>query len=95
MVRIHKGLYTLSSTVPGVSPVHEFEIAMSIAHPAAISHWSALHYYGLTEQITQRIFILTTTTSSILRNSKLKGITYQYIQVTPKRYFGTQKIWIA
>ncbi len=95
LVRIHKGLYALSSTIPGVSPVHEFEIAMAIANPAAISHWSALHHYGLTEQIPQRIFILTTTTSSTLRNSQLQGITYQYIQVKPQRYFGTQKIWIG
>ena len=72
MARIHKGLYTLSSTLPGVSPVHEFEIAMAIANPAAISHWSALHYYALTEQIPRRIFILTTTTQFRSAQFKIK-----------------------
>jgi predicted transcriptional regulator of viral defense system len=95
IVRIHKGLYALSAIVPGVSPVHEFEIAMALVNPAAISHWSALHYHGLTEQIPQRIFILTTATTSIPRNSKVGEITYQCIQVKSKRYFGTQQIWVG
>jgi hypothetical protein len=33
-----------------VSPLHEFEIAMALVQPAAISHWSALNYHTLTEQ---------------------------------------------
>jgi predicted transcriptional regulator of viral defense system len=95
LTRIHKGLYALSSATPGVAPVHEFEIAMNIVSPAAISHWSALHYHGLTEQIPHQVFVLTTTTATIPRNTKLGEITYQCIRVKPERYFGTQKIWIG
>ena len=51
IVRLRKGLYALSPTVPGVTPAHEFEIAMALVSPAAISHWSALHHHGLTEQV--------------------------------------------
>jgi predicted transcriptional regulator of viral defense system len=94
LVRLHKGLYTLSSSVPGINPAHEFEIAMALVNPAAISHWSALHFHGLTEQIPQRIFILTTS-SSIPRNLTLEKIKYQCVRVKPERYFGTQKIWLG
>ena len=95
LVRIHKGLYALASAITGVSPTHEFEIAMSLVKPAAISYWSALHYHGLTEQIPHRVFILTTTTATIPRKPQLGGITYQCIRVKPERYFGIQKIWVG
>lgn len=49
VVHLRKGLYALSSAVPGVSPAHEFEVAMALVHPAAISHFSAMHYHELTD----------------------------------------------
>src|SRR3990172_105074 len=47
IVRLRKGLYALSGAVAGSLSVHEFEIAMALVQPAAISHWSALSYHGL------------------------------------------------
>lgn len=105
IVRLHKGLYALSSAVPGVVPAHEFEIAMALVEPAAISYWSALHHHGLTEQVPRRVFVLTTTETSIprVRGEKAKevqngypvaGITYQFIRVKPERFFGAEKVWV-
>lgn len=105
IVRLHKGLYALSSAVPGVVPAHEFEIAMALVEPAAISHWSALHHHGLTEQVPRRVFVLTTIETSIprVRGEKAKevqngypvaGITYQFIRVKPERFFGAEKVWV-
>ena len=51
IVSLRRGLYALSTSVPGTIPVHEFEIAMALVSPAAISHWSALHHHGLSEQL--------------------------------------------
>ena len=42
IVPLGRGLYALSSPVPGVAAVHEFEMAMALVESAAISHWSAL-----------------------------------------------------
>jgi len=106
VVRLRKGLYALSSTVPGVTPAHEFEIAMALVEPAAISHWSALHYHGLTEQTPRNVFVLTTTEASVprMRGAKaslgrqgfLVGDTiYRFIQVKPERFFGTERVWIG
>jgi len=106
LVRLRNGLYALSSSVPGATPVHEFEIAMALADPAAISHWSALHYHGLTEQVPRKVFVLTTTESSLprkrgthakqIRDGYLIGDTaYQFVQVKPERFFGTEKVWIG
>jgi len=106
LVRLHKGLYALSSSVPGATPAHEFEIAMALVDPAAISHWSALHYHGLTEQVSRRVFVLTTTEASIPRSRGEKArevkkgypvgdTVYQFIQAKPERFFGIESIWIG
>ena len=107
IVPIRRGLYALSSTVPRVAPVREFEIAMNLVSPAAISHWSALNHHGLTEQIPRTIFVLTTTESSVPRTRGIKnknfprngylawGTFYRFIQVRPEHLFGTEELWIS
>ena len=106
VVRLHKGLYALSSSIPGVSPLHEFEIAMALVQPAAISHWSALHHHGLTEQLPRRVFVLTTAGISVphRRGTKAQGsdkgypvagATYQFVQVKPERFFGIEEVWVG
>ena len=106
IVSLRRGLYALSPTVPGVTPAHEFEIAMAMINPAAISHWSALHYHGLTEQAPRKVFVLTTTESTIPRRRTagaghdhqgfpVGDTTYRFIQVKPERYFGVEKVWIG
>ena len=104
LVRLRKGLYALSDTVPGVTFAHEFEIAMALVSPAAIGYWSALHHHGLTEQLPRKVFVLTTTGGSVPRIPKPRNkndgypvgnVLYRFIQTKPKRFFGTEKIWIG
>ena len=106
IVPLRRGLYALSSTVPGVSDAHEFEVAMALVNPASISHWSALHHHGLTEQVPREVFVLTTTESSVPRIRRTEprlprggypvgDVTYRFVQVRPERFFGTQKVWIG
>lgn len=106
IVPLRRGLYALSSTVPGVSSVHEFEIAMALIEPAAISHWSALHHHGLTEQVPRRVFVLTTTSASVPRvrdperrprptGYRVGEAIYQFVQVKPERFFGVEKVWVG
>jgi predicted transcriptional regulator of viral defense system len=106
IVSLRRGLYALSASVPGVTPAHEFEVAMALVSPAAISYWSALHYHGMTQQPPRKVFVLTTKESSVprMRNTTAKRIingypvgdtVYKIVQVKPERYFGTQKVWIG
>lgn len=105
IVPLRRGLYAFSAAVPGVTPAHEYEVAMALVSPAAISHWSALHHHGLTEQAPRKIFVLTSTLTTVprVRGAKAKGtgheypvggIIYQFVRVKPERYFGTEKTWI-
>jgi len=106
IVALRRGFYALASSVPGVAPVHEFEIAMAIVRRAAISHWSALHYHGLTDQVPLKVFVLTTTDTAIPQTRgdqtrhagggcQVGETVYQFIRVKPARFFGLEKIWVG
>jgi predicted transcriptional regulator of viral defense system len=106
IVSLRRGLYALASAVPGVTPAHEFEIAMALADPAAVSHWSALHHHGLTEQVPRKVFVLTTTEVSAPRARGAKarlrggghpigGTAFEFVRVAPERFFGTEQMWIG
>lgn len=105
IVSLRRGLYALASTVPGAAAVHEFELAMALTSPAVISHWSAMHYHGLTEQVPRTVFVLTTTETfaprmrtagtTPRRAEYLAGDTmYRFIRVHPDRLFGTDEVWV-
>ena len=106
IISLRRGLYALSSAAPGVIPVHEFEIAMALVDPAAISHWSAMNHHGLTDQAPRKVFVLTTTDCSAprVRGGKagrnadgypVGDTVYHFVQVKPERFFGTEKVWIG
>ena len=106
IVSIRRGLYAISSSVPGVNPAHEFEIAMALVQPAAISHWSALLHHGLTDQVSRKVFVLTTAASvprvrraaAGAKNSDgypVGETVYHFVQVKPERFYGTEKVWIG
>ena len=106
IVPLRRGLYALSSPVPGVAAVHEYEVAMALVQPAAISHWSALNHHGLTEQIPREVFVLTTTDTSVPRKRTsgssggksgypVDATVYRFVQVRPERYFGVERVWIG
>ncbi len=57
--RVKKGMYILSSDNTGISPIHEYEIAMYLVKPSMISHYSAFYYHNLTEQVLRDVYIST------------------------------------
>jgi predicted transcriptional regulator of viral defense system len=90
--RLKRGLYALNSE-SGLGPApHEFEIAMALVTPSAISHWTALHYHQLSQQIPNKVFAITPTGTSIPRT--IIKMQYHYIQVKPEHYFGLEKVWL-
>jgi len=95
---IKRGVYKLSA-VTGVSPIHEFEIAMHLVKPSIISYYSALYYHGLTEQLPRRIYISTikgaTPQMGTLRRAgfHFEGMDYQIIQLKKEKLFGEIQAW--
>ncbi len=93
--RIEKGKYMIIplGAKKGEYTLHEFVIASMLVSPYAIAYWSALHFYGLTEQIPNTIFIQTT---SRKKRQKLNifGVDYQIVRIAGKKFFGLKKEWI-
>lgn len=61
--RIERGKYIiipLEAGPEGLYTEHEFIIASFLVDPYAISYWSALNFYGFTEQIPRTVYISTT-----------------------------------
>jgi predicted transcriptional regulator of viral defense system len=55
LLRLRRGLYAGMGRLPGEVEVHPFAVATNLVSPSAISHWSALHHHGLTEQVPRQV----------------------------------------
>ena len=91
---IEKGKYLIIplGSEKGKYTLHEFVIGSYLVEPAAISYWSALNYFGLSEQIPNTVFIQTTS-----RKKKtfinVFGVDYQMVRIKPEKFFGFKKEW--
>ena len=93
--RIEKGKYLIIplGSEKGKYTLHEFVIASYLVEPYAISYWSALHHYGLTEQIPSTVFVQTPARKkkNVL---EIFGVNYQIVRVKEDKFFGVRKEWI-
>jgi len=77
-----KGKYTL----------HEFVMGSFLVDPYCIGYWSALNYYGLTEQIPSTVFVQTTSRKKKLKTTVF-GVNYQFVHLKENKFFGLGKRW--
>lgn len=59
--------------------------------PYYIGYFTMYNYWGLTEQISQKVFILNTKKSL---SKTIAGVNYQAIKIASDKYYGTTKITI-
>jgi len=67
------------------SDANEMAVASEINSPSYISFWSALNYYGFSDQMPKKIFLTTTK-----YKKEVQG--FKYITMSKKRFFGYMKI---
>ena len=93
--RIEKGKYIIIplGAKKGEYTLDEFVIGSLLVNPHCISYWSALHFYGMTEQIPNTVFIQTTSRKK-KRLLNIFGVDYRVIRIKPDRFFGIRKEWI-
>ncbi len=104
LLRLRRGLYAGIGSLPGQIQTHPFAIATRLAEPSAISHWSALQYHGLTEQVPQIITVSTPhkVYTPSMREAKhstrhareIQGVWYEYIHVKQEAFFGVELVWV-
>jgi len=94
--RLKRGVYMvlpLKAGVEGHFSEHPFLLATHLARPAVISYWSALNYYGYTEQIPGTVFV-STTMKKRSQNITILGIRFKFVLLSREKLFGAQKAWV-
>ena len=89
---VQRGVFTLAPEITAV-PLHEHELAMKLANPAAISHWSALQVHDLTDQLPRTTYVSTIKGATTKSSRHVHGFDFVFIQFTPERFFGTETTW--
>ena len=107
ITRLRRGMYAITGPLAGDLHIHPFVVATQIVQPSAISHWSAMHHHGLTEQVPRGVSAITqkkVVTPSMRKPSDeyhhghhawvIGGIRYEYVNVKPEHFFGIEEVWI-
>lgn len=93
--RIERGLYLivpLEAGLDGHWSEDSMVIASQLAPNGAVGYWTALHHWGMTEQIPRTVFVQTPKRKSRSRLTVL-GVGYKFVFVTGRKFFGVAKQW--
>ncbi len=92
LFRLSKGKYLILPLEAGAEPTfteHEFILASVLISPYYISYWSALNYYGLTEQVSKTIFVATTKRKL---KKEIMGLNFKFVTLNNKKFFGFKTV---
>ncbi|KUH34011.1 hypothetical protein APY94_03820 [Thermococcus celericrescens] len=93
--RIYRGIYVITPN-PGEPPsIDPFLLASLLVKPGAIAYWSALNYYGLTEQIPDTTFVQTPRKRGYSGVTDVNGQRFKVVVVAPHKFFGLENIKIG
>jgi predicted transcriptional regulator of viral defense system len=103
LTRIKKGLYAINDPVTKLPKAHPFAIGAAIVTPSAVSHWSALQHWGLTEQVPATVTLSSPVRTFPPRNFDhsggraawiVAGVRYEFIAISRPRFFGVVEVWV-
>ena len=95
LIRLSRGKYLIVPLEAGVGSKyteHEFVIASHLTDPYYIGYWSALNFYGYTEQMPFTVFVATT---NRLKRRTILDTRFWFITITEKKFFGYKQENIA
>jgi len=82
---VEKGKYLLLGLEPERVLSNPIFIASYLVTPAYVSYWSALHYYGFTEQVPLTTFVATTKKK---RPVTFRNFRFRFVTIKPHKFFG-------
>ncbi len=104
---IRRGVYRVKSPL-FAGEIHPFAIAVALARPAAVSHWSALAHHGFTDQLPRMVQVSTpvkVVTPEMRRGGaerprgravwRAGEVEVEFIHVATERFWGHQPIWVS
>jgi len=104
ITRIKRGVYALNDPVTRLPRAHPFAIGTALVTPAAVSHWSALQHWGLTEQVPLAVFVSSPTRINPPADAGattgerpvwgVAGTRYEVVAIARARFFGIKQVWV-
>jgi len=88
VIILRRGVYLIVPLSAGVKShytEHEFVIASHLVSPCYIAYWSALNFYGFTEQTPFTVFVATTRR---MKNREVLNAKYNFITLSNRKFFG-------
>ena len=88
ITEVEKGKYLLLGLEPERVLSNPLFIASHLVAPAYVSYWSALHFYGFTEQVPLTTFVATTKKK---RPVRFRDYRFRFVTIKPGKFFGYQR----
>jgi len=88
ITNVEKGKYLLLGFEAERVLSNLFFISTQLVEPGYISFWSALHYYGFTEQVPRTTFVATTKRKSPVTFDSHR---FRYVCLQPHKFFGYRR----
>lgn len=88
LVEVENGKYLVLGFEPERVLANPLFIANQLATPSYVSFWSALHYYGFTEQTPLTVFVATTKKK---RPVVFRDQPFRFVTVQPRKLFGYRR----
>jgi len=96
LIRFERGKYIIVPLEAGIDKEwaeDSFLLASKLIDPYAIAYWTALNYWGFTEQIPNVTFVQTTKKKE-RRKVEIFNDRIVFVQIKEKNFFGITKIWL-
>ncbi len=97
ILRLKRGLYALVPLEIGPKgasafTVHNFVIASCLTKPYYVGYWTALNYYGLTDQVPRTVFVAALKPK---KSVKILSTEFCFVKLVKKKFFGFKRIRIG
>jgi predicted transcriptional regulator of viral defense system len=95
LIRIEKARYLIvppEAWKTGEYTEEGIIIASQLLKPYYISYWTALSFYGWTEQPSRTIYIATT---KLKKSIELQGTNFRFVRLRSERFFGFGEQWVG
>jgi len=88
VAEVERGKYLLLGLEPERVLSNPLFIASHLVAPAYVSYWSALHFYGFTEQVPLTTFVATTKKK---RPVTFRDFRFRFVTMKPSKFFGYRR----
>ena len=88
VVEVERGKFLFLGLEPDRVLSNPLFVASHLVTPAYVSYWSALHFYGFTEQVPLTTFVATTKKK---RPVTFRDFRFRFVTVKPYKFFGYRR----